>query len=512
MSIQTKTMTVKSDTSLAETTTTIRDTVTFDVSNMPNGITYKGLKAVLSFADPIQWNKASTYDALTVVWDDASHGSYASKRPVPQNIELTNEFYWLRTADLDAQVEMYRQEVMEFDGRITANTNAIDDEVTRAESAEQALQTSIETVEQTLQTNIESIKRKCICIGNSFTIGYYTHNYGIGDYIANSHMFAETYVYGKDSSSFDNYTLNNVTIDNTNNFNSMVNEASSDSRFKNTDITDIIFISAMGDTRALAYKQANNKSLEFDNMGTTIANAKNLFPNAKVYIVFAEWISKRNTGMAYSNNIPFMQNRAHWLFSTQSDAIYLGWVSLFGNLNATYDKYRMPDGYHPSAEGSKILGCEVLKRLTGNSNQRLNYFYVAMNEANDAIVNTSDKSAESFMNIETPISPLDFYFNTKDKTSYGAGSKIRFCIGDGVTDTQLPIMQIQKSVNFLTYRKNGTNEYAQSPCFCSNVYDKENGKMYVEIIPTFTIDVAANSNVVINNLLTTSYTEFPVIA
>lgn len=125
MSIQTKTMTVKSDTSLAETTTTIRDTVTFDVSNMPNGITYKGLKAVLSFAEPIQWNKASTYDALTVVWDDASHGSYASKRRVPANIELTNEFYWLRTADLDAQVEMYRQEVQEMDGRVTANEQAI---------------------------------------------------------------------------------------------------------------------------------------------------------------------------------------------------------------------------------------------------------------------------------------------------------------------------------------------------------------------------------------------------
>lgn len=143
MSIQTKTMKVKSDTALAETTTIIRDTVTFDVSKMPNGITYKGLKAVLSFADPIQWNKASTYDALTVVWDDASHGSYASKRPVPSNIELTNEFYWLRTADLDAQVEMYRQEVREMDGRVTANAQAISAETKRAEGAEQLLNETI---------------------------------------------------------------------------------------------------------------------------------------------------------------------------------------------------------------------------------------------------------------------------------------------------------------------------------------------------------------------------------
>lgn len=125
MAIQTKTMKVKSDTALAETTTTIRDTVTFDTSKLPNGITYRGLKAVLSFADPIQWNKLSTYDSLTVVWDDATHASYASKRSVPQNIELTNEFYWFRTADLDAQVEMYRQEVKEFDGRITKNTENI---------------------------------------------------------------------------------------------------------------------------------------------------------------------------------------------------------------------------------------------------------------------------------------------------------------------------------------------------------------------------------------------------
>lgn len=168
MSIQTKTMTVKSDTSLAETTTTIRDTVTFDVSKMPNGITYKGLKAVLSFADPIQWNKASTYDALTVVWDDATHASYASKRRVPQNIELTNEFYWLRTADLDAQVEMYRAEVQEyrqevqaFDGRITANAQAIVTEKERAEAAEQTLQSNIDLKEDS--------KKYMLLFGDSWT-------------------------------------------------------------------------------------------------------------------------------------------------------------------------------------------------------------------------------------------------------------------------------------------------------------------------------------------------------
>lgn len=147
MAIQTKTMTVKSDTALAETTTTIRDTMTFDVSKMPNGITYKGLKAVLSFADPIQWNRASTYDSLTVVWDDATHASYASKRPVPQNIELTNEFYWFRTADLDAQVEIYRQEVKAFDKRISDNTLNI----TKSNEKIDALNNGINNIVYTVQ-------------------------------------------------------------------------------------------------------------------------------------------------------------------------------------------------------------------------------------------------------------------------------------------------------------------------------------------------------------------------
>lgn len=179
MSIQTKTMTVKSDTSLAETTTTIRDTVTFDVSNMPNGITYKGLKAVLSFAEPIQWNKASTYDALTVVWDDATHGSYASKRRVPQNIELTNKFYWLRTADLDAQVEMYRQEVKEFDGRITANAQAIAAETARAETEEQKISSKLNFEISRLNFEIsKTMNRKILWIGDSFSSDFHNNKNG----------------------------------------------------------------------------------------------------------------------------------------------------------------------------------------------------------------------------------------------------------------------------------------------------------------------------------------------
>lgn len=172
MAIQTKTMVVKSDTALAETNTTIRDTVTFDTSKLPNGITYKGLKAVLSFADPIQWNRASTYDSLTVVWDDATHASYASKRPVPQNIELTNEFYWFRTADLDAQVEQYRREVQEMDGRVTANAQAIAAETLRAEN--------VERTKVTYVADVAAMKSKDLNVGEVVVTKSFDASYNRG--------------------------------------------------------------------------------------------------------------------------------------------------------------------------------------------------------------------------------------------------------------------------------------------------------------------------------------------
>ena len=313
----------------------------------PTGLRAIGPRITPNFIGD-EWSSDNTYLYYDVVLVNGT--SYIAKKPVPKGIDITNTDYWIEWASPNAQMADLKNTVESFDSRIKGNTDAIN--------------------------AINSKKNVCVLIGNSFTIGYYTHNYGIGDAFSEMGLFDSVKIYGKDSSSFDNYTLGGVTIDNTNNFNSMVGEAGKDPSFSNDDVSTLIFISAMGDTRALAYEyNAENHTLpdSFDNLKYTVSNAKSTFPNARIYIYFAEWQSYRNTSTAYSDLIPYMQLRVHYIFKYQMDAIYLGWGAFFGNLNVAYNNYREADGYHPTDKGSKILAQQLANALFGKAS-RTGYF------------------------------------------------------------------------------------------------------------------------------------------
>ena len=511
------------------------------------GVTqYVGARYVPLFAEPLEWDKTKAYEPLTIVLYQGN--SFTSRQYVPTGVEIDNESFWANTGNYNAQVEQYRQEVKTYVGRITANadaiaketedrTAAVDAEKTRATAAEQTLQGNIDaektratTAEQTLQGNIDAEKtrataaetkltqtkrnkRVCICIGNSFTIGYYTHNYGIGDYVADSHYFDETYVYGKDSSSFDNYTLNNVTINNSNNFNSMVNEAATDSKFVNDSVTDVIFISAMGDTRALAYKQNNNTELKFSNFTATIDNAKSKFKNAKIFVAFAEWCKTRGTCKQYSPNIPYMQIRAHWLFSHQSDAIYLGWISAFGNMCRSYKDYFMPDGYHPTKDGSILLGNMLLRSLTGDSSVIPAFNYFAVGKEGIYSLDSYSRDANKF-----PSTTVDTIFSTcvyipynEDVTYNVMKRHEEFCLFDGTSDYDIPYVSVKPGANYyLFYRESG--QYKYMPVIVNmNKYDKQTGKMYLSFTPNAAFTQDANTGLVITAPYTSDFELFEVL-
>ena len=55
-----------------------------------------------------EWNKTLQYEALSVV--TYMGNSFTSKVPVPANIEIDNEDYWVSTGNYNAQVENYRKE------------------------------------------------------------------------------------------------------------------------------------------------------------------------------------------------------------------------------------------------------------------------------------------------------------------------------------------------------------------------------------------------------------------
>lgn len=93
---------------------------------------YVGARYVPVFADPMEWSSTRGYESLTVVLHEGN--SYTSRQSVPVGIDIDNTAYWAETGNYNAQIEAYRQEVLAYDGRITANANAIDAETQARES------------------------------------------------------------------------------------------------------------------------------------------------------------------------------------------------------------------------------------------------------------------------------------------------------------------------------------------------------------------------------------------
>lgn len=115
---------------------------------------YIGARYVPLFADPLDWSIESTYEALTIVYD--SGNSYTSRQAVPKGIDITNTKYWALTGNYNAQIEAYRKEVADYDGRITKNASAIAKEVSRAIAEETSIKALI-TKAQTAADNALSL-------------------------------------------------------------------------------------------------------------------------------------------------------------------------------------------------------------------------------------------------------------------------------------------------------------------------------------------------------------------
>ncbi len=98
---------------------------------------YIGARYVPMFSDPLDWDSTKAYEPLTIVYYLGN--SYTSRQSVPTGIDIANTDFWALTGNYNAQIEAYRKEVQTYDGRITANAQAIADEVARAVAEETAI-------------------------------------------------------------------------------------------------------------------------------------------------------------------------------------------------------------------------------------------------------------------------------------------------------------------------------------------------------------------------------------
>ena len=76
-----------------------------------------------------EWDNTQIYEPLSIVQYQGA--SYTSRQFVPVGVELTNEEYWVVTGNYNAQVEQYRQDVVNVSNDVTNLTTNVNGEIER---------------------------------------------------------------------------------------------------------------------------------------------------------------------------------------------------------------------------------------------------------------------------------------------------------------------------------------------------------------------------------------------
>lgn len=71
------------------------------------------------------WDKSREYAALSVVY--ANEQSYVSRKTVPANTEITNTEFWIKSADWNAQVTQYNQNVERYENEVQSYAKTVND-------------------------------------------------------------------------------------------------------------------------------------------------------------------------------------------------------------------------------------------------------------------------------------------------------------------------------------------------------------------------------------------------
>ena len=317
-----------------------------------------------------EWDKTRTYEPLMVVTYQGA--SYTSRQYVPADIEITNESYWVLSANYNAQVEAYRQEVRDIlpydetptegstkgvtsDGIKKAISDAIAAETTRAMGAEKANSDAI-AAETTRATNKENDNASDIAIlnattyspvmvviGDSFSVnGYATVTKPWWQYVADS-LRCTPQCYARGSSGF--------TIAG-NSFGDQLDTA-------NTNISDkhsVKYVFVYGGINDVN----NNATYDSISSGvsTVASKARSYFPYAKVYICGC------NTWQTYSdisvkNVSTYYATRA--IVETASRNGCIGVPTLYSLIwNSSYFLQSGTGAGHPNDTGQRNIGQSIL--------------------------------------------------------------------------------------------------------------------------------------------------------
>lgn len=187
------------------------------------------------------WNKALQYEALSVV--TYMGNSFTSKVPVPPNIDISNESYWVNTGNYDAQVEAYRQET----ARLSNNLNA---EINGRKNAD---------------------KDNILWIGDSYSVNY---GHKLPNGVRNMLNAKNWYEYSRGGAGFAGAWADV-------NYNDLIELAKKDLSDTQKEMIKYVYIVGGANDSSFTWTQVKAKVI------STVKNARDSFPNAQVCFIFA---------------------------------------------------------------------------------------------------------------------------------------------------------------------------------------------------------------------------------
>lgn len=414
--------------------------------------TYIGARYVPIFADPIEWDKAKSYEPLTIVTYQGD--SYTSKTFVPAQTEITNTEFWVRTGSYNAQVEQYRKEVQEvvtkmdgleesvnnsissFDTRLTQTEEKVEsynNRITTLESDNVTNKTnisnntnSISTIEgqiNTINTEIESLDSRVESNENSIsTINENLTN--LSNLVKNRRfiVIGDSYCDGTNSwiKSMQNYLGKNDTdyvksymggtgfAHGNKNFLNLLQEVNATN--PNT-ITDIIVCGGANN-----YHEDTNTILNgTGGIQEFVSYAKSTYPNATVHIGFI--------GVNLNNNDNMPRAINAYKQCTKFGAKYLN------NVEFILPSYTLlqSDFIHPNEKGDYQLGVYITNAvLTGSCD--VNYSYEKLNIVNESYISSITGAFASFRqnNVERLVSTgIGVYFSQPQHITANDQTKVK---------------------------------------------------------------------------------------
>lgn len=188
-----------------------------------------------------EWNKALRYEALSVV--TYLGNSFTSKVPVPANIDITNQTYWVNTANYNAQVEAYRNDVSKV------KTDLNNEIVNRKNDS----------------------KDNILWIGDSYSVNY---NHKLPNGVRDMLNAKNWYEYSKGGAGFAGAWGGAS-------FNDLIEQAKKEMNDSQKEMIKHVYIVGGANDSSFDWTALKPK------VASTIKNARNSFPNAEVCFIFA---------------------------------------------------------------------------------------------------------------------------------------------------------------------------------------------------------------------------------